>query len=96
MRGSQSGSKSKWLNLSQLYHALKGKLIKDRELGCQVATVSVACRNGVEGIIVFVKGYKEPEAETVAGARKNPEPKWAAIFSTDPTLWRENRDVVTC
>jgi len=62
-------------------------------LGCQVATVSVACRNGVEGIIVFVKGYKEPEAETVAGARKNPEPKWAAIFSTDPTLWRENRDV---
>jgi hypothetical protein len=76
----------KWLNLSQLYHAVKDKLIKDPELGCPVATVSVKCRNGVEGIIVFVKGYKEPAAETVAGVKRNPEPKWAAIFSTDPTL----------
>ena len=76
----------KWLNLSQLYHVLKATLIKDRELGCPVANVSVACRNGIEGIIVFVKGYQEPEVEKVAGARKNPEPKWAAIFSTDPTL----------
>jgi hypothetical protein len=76
----------KWLSLSQLYHAMKDKLIKDPELGCRVATVSVECRNGVEGIIVFVKGYKEPEAETVAGVKRNPEPKWAAIFSTDPTL----------
>jgi hypothetical protein len=78
--------KGKWLSLSQLYHAMKDKLIKDPELGCPVATVSVKCRNGVEGIIVFVKGYKEPEAETVAGVKRNPEPKWAAIFSTDPTL----------
>ena len=76
----------KWLSLAQLYHALKGKLIKDPALGCPVTAISITCRNGVEGIIVFVKGYKEPEAETVAGARRNPEPKWAAIFSTDPTL----------
>jgi hypothetical protein len=76
----------KWLSLSQLYHAAKGNLIRDPELGCPVTALSVTCRNGVEGIIVFVKGYREPEAETVAGARKNPEPKWAAIFSTDPTL----------
>jgi hypothetical protein len=78
--------KGKWLSLSQLYHAVKDRLTKDPELGCPVATVSVKCRNGVEGIIVFVKGYKEPAAETVAGVKRNPEPKWAAIFSTDPTL----------
>jgi hypothetical protein len=76
----------KWLSLSQLYHAAKRNLIRDPELGCPVTAVSVTCRNGVEGTIVFVKGYKEPEVETVAGVRKNPEPKWAAIFSTDPTL----------
>jgi hypothetical protein len=75
-----------WLSLSELYHAIKGKLTKDQELGCPLTQVTVTCRNGVEGIIVFVKGYKEPETETVAGARKNPEPKWAAIFSTDSTL----------
>ncbi len=79
-------NKGEWLSLSQLYHAANGTLIRDPELGCPVTAIPVTCRNGVKGIIIFVKGYKEPEAETVAGARKHPEPKWAAIFSTDPTL----------
>ena len=34
-------------------------------------------------------GDKEPEAETVARARKNPEPKWPAIFSTDGYMFHQ-------
>lgn len=78
--------------LSKLYDVIKDRLVKDSELGCLITSVPVRCGNGVEGTIVFVKGYKEPELDSTQGRKKTPEPKWVAFFSTDPKLSR--REVV--
>ena len=80
------------LRLSKLYEVIKDSLVKDPELGCLLSSVPVLCGNGVEGTIVFVKGYKEPELDSTQGQRKTPEPKWVAFFSTDPKL--SGREVV--
>jgi hypothetical protein len=80
------------LRLSKLYEVIKDSLVKDPELGCLLSSVPVLCGNGVEGTIVFVKGYKEPELDSTQGKRKTPEPKWVAFFSTDPKL--SGREVV--
>jgi hypothetical protein len=76
----------RWLRLCELYDTVKYTMRKDPELGCPVSAVAVRCRNGVTGTIVFVKGYREPAVAPVAGAYTKAEPKWAALFSTDPTL----------
>jgi hypothetical protein len=39
-----------------------------------------------ETIIVFAKGYHEPEQETAGGKKKDPDPKWVAFLSTDTRL----------
>ena len=80
------------LRLSKLYQITKDSLVKDPELGCLLSSAPVLCGNGVEGTIVFVKGYKEPELDSTQGQRKTPEPKWVAFFSTDPKL--SGREVV--
>ena len=80
------------LRLSKLYEVIKDSLVKDPELGCLLSSVPVLCGNGVEGTIVFVKGYKEPELDSTQGQRKTPEPKWIAFFSTDPKL--SSREIV--
>ena len=74
------------LRLSKLYEVIKDSLVKDSELGCLLSSTPVLCGNGVEGTIVFVKGYKEPDVDSTQGQRKTPEPKWVAFFSTDPEL----------
>ena len=80
------------LRLSKLYEVVKDSLVKDPELGCLLSSVPVLCGNGVEGTIVFVKGYKEPELDSTQGQRQTPEPKWVAFFSTDPKL--SSREIV--
>jgi len=77
---------NKWLRLAQLYDARKDTLVKDKKLGCLLSSARTQCRNGVEGHIVFVKGYKEPEIDTIAGRKKSKQPKWIAIFCTDLKL----------
>jgi hypothetical protein len=77
---------AKWLRLSTLYDSVKPTLLKDKELGCLLTALPIRCRNGVEGTIVFVKGYKEPDLDMIPGSKKTPEPKWIAIFSTDREL----------
>ncbi len=37
-------------------------------------------------VIVFVKGYNEPEEAAVKGKKKKKEPKWAAFLSTNTSL----------
>ena len=76
----------KWLRLSTLYDSVKPTLIKDKELSCLLIGLPTRCRNGLQGTIVFVKGYKEPDVDMLAGSKKFPEPKWVAIFSTDGKL----------
>jgi hypothetical protein len=76
----------RWLGLSALYDSVNPTLIKNKELGCLLRALAIRCRNGLEGTIVFVKGYKEPDLDMLAGSKKTPEPNWVAIFSTDREL----------
>ena len=39
-----------------------------------------------DAVIVFAKGYCEPEQETLKGKKKAKEPKWVAFLSTDTRL----------
>jgi len=43
-------------------------------------------KTGQEAVIVFSKGYREPEVDTVAGRKKRKEDKWAAFLSTDTQI----------
>jgi hypothetical protein len=51
--------------------------------GYQLAAALVICSNGLQGNIVFSKGYQEPELEKRKGAKLSPQPTWAVFFSTD-------------
>jgi hypothetical protein len=72
--------------LEQLYQAHKHWLVKDAALGLALLSVPVTCGNGLQGTIVFTKGYKEPDLETRPGGKIKAEPPWAAFFTTDLTL----------
>ena len=72
--------------LDQLYQAHKHRLIKAAALGLSLVRVPVNCGNGLQGAIVFTKGYKEPDLETRPGGKIEAEPPWAAFFTTDLTL----------
>ena len=37
-------------------------------------------------VIVFSKGYKEPEDDTIKGKKKSKEPKWIAFLTTNTRL----------
>jgi len=72
--------------LAQLYQVHKHRLIKVEELGLSLLRVPVTCGNGLQGAIVFTKGYKEPDLEARPGGKIKAEPPWAAFFTTDITL----------
>jgi hypothetical protein len=72
--------------LAQLYQDHKHRLIKVEELGLSLLRVPVTCGNGLQGAIVFTKGYKEPDLEARPGGKIKAEPPWAAFFTTDLTL----------
>lgn len=72
--------------LDRLYQVHKHRLVKDAALGLALLSVPVTCGNGLNGTIVFTKGYKEPDLETRPGGKIKAEPPWAAFFTTDLTL----------
>jgi hypothetical protein len=72
--------------LDQLYQAHKQRLVKAASLGLSLIRVPVSCGNGLQGAIVFTKGYKEPDLETRPGGKIKAEPAWAAFFTTDLSL----------
>ena len=72
--------------LDQLYQVHKHRLVKAAALGLSLIWVPVNCGNGLQGAIVFTKGYKEPDLETLPGGKIQAEPPWAAFFTTDLTL----------
>ena len=37
-------------------------------------------------VIVFSKGYKEPEDDTIKGKKQSKEPKWIAFLTTNTRL----------
>jgi hypothetical protein len=76
--------------LDQLYQVHKHRLVKAAALGLALIRVPVNCGNGLKGAIVFTKGYKEPDLETLPGGKIEAEPPWAAFFTTDLVLTAAN------
>ena len=66
---------------------IKSTLRKDSRTGLLIRRVKVKLSSSdEESVIVFAKGYHEPEDDTVKGKKKDKEPKWVAFLSTDTRL----------
>jgi hypothetical protein len=79
--------KGKKYRLSALYQKVKKELRKSLRTGLLLKRVKVTMSGGSEPIIiVFVKGYNEPEESAVKGKKKQKEAKWVAFLSTDIRL----------
>jgi len=79
--------KSQKYRLSDLYQKIKKDLRKSKRTGLLLKRVNVTMSISDEPIlIVFAKGYSEPEESTVKGKKKKKEPKWVAFLSTNTSL----------
>ena len=79
--------KGKKYRLSELYQKVKGSIRKDSRTGLYLKRVTVTLSNSVEPlVIVFAKGYHEPDEDEVKGKKKEKAPKWVAFLSTDTRL----------
>jgi len=73
--------------LSELYQKVKSGLKKDSRTGLLLKRVIVNLpESGQNVLIVFSKGYREPEENTVKGSKKDKESKWVAFLSTNLKL----------
>jgi hypothetical protein len=77
--------KGKKYQLSALYQKVKKELSKSKRTGLLLKKVRVTT-SGEPIIIVFVKGYNEPEETEVKGKKKKKAPKWVAFLSTNTNL----------
>jgi IS4 transposase len=76
--------KGKRYRLSELYQKVKSTLRKDSRTGLLLRRLTVKLPGSEEeAVIVFAKGYHEPEDHTVKGKKKDKEPRWVAFLSTD-------------
>lgn len=80
--------KGKKYQLSALYQKVKMEFSKSKRTGLLLKRVKVIMA-GDPIIIVFVKGYNEPETSETKGKRKKIVPKWVAFLSTDTRLQAE-------
>jgi hypothetical protein len=79
--------KGKRYRLSELYQKVKSTLRKDSRTGLLLRRLTVKLPGSEEeAVIVFAKGYHEPEDHTVKGKKKDKEPRWVAFLSTDTRL----------
>ena len=73
--------------LSTLYQKVKHQLKTDKRTGLLLKRVTVKLPESDQtAVIVFSKGYREPEIDSPNGKKKKKEPKWAAFLSTDTQL----------
>ena len=73
--------------LSELYQKVKNLLKKDKRTGLRLKRVLVKLPDTDETVvIVFSKGYSEPQTDDAQGKRKKKQRKWTAFLSTDKTL----------
>jgi hypothetical protein len=73
--------------LSELYQKVKTSMRKDSRTGLYLKRVTVALSGSADPVvIVFAKGYHEPDDDEVKGKKKDKEPKWVAFLSTDTQL----------
>lgn len=79
--------KGKKYRLSELYQKVKSTFQKDTRTGLFLTRLR-AKLDGYEDevVIVFSKGYHEPEEDTVKGKAKVKKPSWVAFLSTDTQL----------
>jgi len=74
-------------NLSEIYQKVKNGFKKDLKTGLLLKRVKVKLINsGEEALIIFSKGYREPDIDTVAGRKKKKGAKWVAFLSTDTQI----------
>ena len=79
--------KGRSYQLSELYQKVKHKLRKDPRTGLLLKRVTVSYPGSTEkALIVFSRGYCEPEVDETKGRKKKKEPKWAAFLCTDTHL----------
>jgi hypothetical protein len=79
--------KGKKYSLSGLYGKIRHSFSKDSRTGLLLRRVTVKLPGSdKESVIVFAKGYHEPEQETASGKKKDPDPKWVAFLSTNTPL----------
>jgi hypothetical protein len=79
--------KGKKYRLSELYQKVKASIRKDFRTGLYLKRVTVALPSSVEPlVIVFAKGYHEPDNDEVKGKKRDKEPKWVAFLSTDTRI----------
>ena len=71
------------MRLSALYKKIKGGFKKDSKTGLLIRKIIVKTSTNETVVIVFTRGYKEPEKDSVKGKMQKPEDKWAAFLSTD-------------
>jgi hypothetical protein len=78
---------AKRYRLSELYGRVKSSLKKDSRTGLLLKRVAVRLPGSEQdAVIVFAKGYHEPEEDTIKGKDKEKESKWVAFLSTDTRL----------
>ncbi|MCP4297590.1 MAG: transposase [Proteobacteria bacterium] len=74
-------------SLVELYKRFKLQMKKDLKTGLLLTRVPVQLsQSGESVVIVFSKGYSEPELEQVPGKKMQKEPKWVAFLSTDTSI----------
>ena len=79
--------KGKKYKLSALYQKVKSQLKKDKRTGLLLKRVSVKLPQSDEtAVIIFSRGYCEPEIDKPKGSKKKKKPKWVAFLSTDIQL----------
>jgi hypothetical protein len=79
--------KGKHYCLSELYREVKSTLRRNSATGLLLARATVTLPGSHENaVIVFSKGYKEPEDDTSKGKRKSKAPKWIAFLTTNTRL----------
>ena len=79
--------KGKKYKLSALYKKVKSQLKKDNRTGLLLKRVTIKLPQSNEtAVIIFSRGYCEPEIDKPKGRKKKKEPNWVAFLSTDTQL----------
>ena len=79
--------KGKKYNLSELYQKVKSKCTKNVKTGLWLTRIRVKLPGSEkESVIVFSKGYCEPETTNIKGKKKKKKEKWVAFLSTQTNL----------
>jgi len=83
----QYGYRGQKYKLSKLYEKIKNNFKRDKRTGLLLKRVTVKLpKSDQKAVIVFSKGYHEPEVDTIKGKKKIKESKWAAFLSTNTRL----------